>query len=224
MSKGDRMDLDRLKSYTDSEGLMTVNQYPTRHSTGNGVLYSGLTAHLLENANHDNSSYIEAITNTEVSPGLYNRNKDRHDKNAWDDHIGASASSDFHAIRVWHHCKTHLGFFNNIEPNKKEWWAFHGRRPDIIAFYAISARSRLTPIAVLILKIAMLAASRINLSDSGILLRYLMLSRAIRKAKALKPVFEDFLKHVKDKYGGIGEVAKRYFGANHPLTEWINKL
>lgn len=210
------MDLSRLKAYTDGEGLMTPNYNPGPWSTGNGVLYSGMTAHLLEGANHPNKDYIDAITNTEVKPGLYDRNKTRKDKNSYDDHVGASVSGDFHAERVWKHCITHLGFFNNQEPNKPALWAWHLRRPDVIMFYAISANSVFKyPLAIL-WSILLYFTLQLKISNSGLLLRYFMLSRAITKASCLKHIFKYFLKKV-----DIASVANSYFGYNHPIAEWI---
>lgn len=92
-----------LKNYLDSDGLVSIDRNPSKWSTGNGLLYTGLFYTILalrgELDESDRKRFSKAVSACEVRPGLYNRNPNRPDFEAHDDYVGVVCGAFFTGTR-----------------------------------------------------------------------------------------------------------------------------
>lgn len=144
-----------LREYVDQDRQIVIDRFPSKWSTGNGLMTTGLFYTLcsllgdIDDADRDR--FEIAVMLCQQDPGVYNRNPDRRDANAHDDVVGVVAASvlmneTFH-IDVLTHGKANKFIYNNTEdtrftrntlnPTRWQWWSFRLRFPFEILWYYI---------------------------------------------------------------------------------------
>lgn len=138
-----------LKHYIDEDSQVTVVKDPGKWSTGNGLLHTGFAVVLLNRLNIkcDYSWAKKAFELAEdpCQPGVFDRNKNRNDRNAHDDYYGIVGASSvmnwrFH-VDVLKHGQKNFFIYENVDGVfniTKDWWAFRLRFPFVILWYYLA--------------------------------------------------------------------------------------
>lgn len=135
-----------IKHYIDEDLQVTVDRNPSKWSTGNGLLHTGLFMCLLYGSKklelQDIYRFKLCVDLCEDQKGLYDRNKGRNDKNAHDDSIGVAAGSvianlNYHVDILDYGLKNNFVYDNVDHSNNiiNSPWAFRARFPFLILWY-----------------------------------------------------------------------------------------
>lgn len=141
-----------INEYLDEDLQFTIDRFPTKWSSGNGLMHTGFVITLFKKLSLlgelDVERFKKAVELCENGPGVYDRNKGRDDANAHDDTIGVCAGSV--AGRLKKHRDVLLcglktcfiydnegetDFIDDLNPLKWEWWSFRLRMPFEILWY-----------------------------------------------------------------------------------------
>lgn len=221
-----------LQHYLDVDGLVALDREPTRWSTGNGLLYTGLFYTLLalngELDEEDRARFAKAVARCEVEPGLYNRNPGRPDWEAHDDYVGVAAASyflkapfagdivDYGEINEW--C------FDNTKPGELSLKAYHGRFPGRIGFYYMATGSKPGFFRRVAFSSAVKNDTTETRRDAGeVILRWLQVQ--VAKDLGVCPIAcEDWEQSFKIAWGDEATLFRVALNApEHPFSTWKRK-
>lgn len=215
------MNWENLKKYTDSNGLVTLNdQAVDGIGAGNLLLHTCLAYVYAYKVNYIIPRvFREVIKLCEVGyyPGLYWRSPYKiGDQQQHDDYIGIAAAAYFYdrsiAKEIVSHGESHGWCYNSHNPEKFEVTLLHDRFPGQVSFYKMCSGEKLSIWEALPLAIRTLIMSYSKDSDSAIH-SYLFFSVGMA---AMPLLFYPFW-WVSGK--PLGKSFEKYLGPGHPLCE-----
>lgn len=227
-----------LSHYVDEEYQVTIDRNPTKWSSGNGLLHTGIFYTILGINNlldyNDRRRFQRAVDlcwvrdrDSQPIYGLLNRNFGREDKQAHDDYIGVVAGGVFTGTDVcrfiYEYGNRNLYSYDNTHPYNKNifskdfWTSFQGRFPGLIGFYKISADKY---IGFFDSKSIELKFKFQNIDDaSGTIMAWLTAKAIKQKTSRFNQVIDSWEKRVSDKYGILGNLFRPYFGDRHVFSQ-----
>lgn len=215
---------DIITNYIDQDGLVTIDKNPTKWSTGNGLLFTGIflvLLHMLDDLDEDTEcNFVKAIRACEVEPGLFDRNPGRTDSEAHDDYIGVAAASYFcvmgFAHDIWLYGEKHFYCWNNQDPGKFSLSHFDARFIGLMPFYRIAAGQKLWFARKWELAFAINENAKDTTASDKILM-WLETRVAKDRGLCLKEISNWDAALIK-QFGSLEGLFAQYFGKDHPFS------
>lgn len=215
-----------VKNYIDSDALVSLDANPSKWSTGNGLLYTGLYMTILgvmgKIDSFDRGLFSRAVLGCQVVPGVYNRNPGRPDWNAHDDYVGVAAGSYFSNLGYAHdivkHGLSHGWCYDNRDPASTSFQAWHGRFFGRKGFYY--AADRQSPGLFYKLGISSGVKSGIETRDPGEKILTWIQVKVLERQNICPVVCDEFNKHIATYFGSIGGLLQKALNVKyHPLFD-----
>jgi hypothetical protein len=223
-----------LNSYLDEEGLVSIDKNPSKWSTGNGLLYTGIFYSLLA---LDNKLTAEDIARFAVAvnrcwldrygftyEGLLERNDKREDLEAHDDYIGICAASYLlktdHAKKIVEYGKQNFWSYNNVEPGRFVLRTWHGRFFGLIGFYKMAANEDPGWLQRKLLKYSITGAAAKNDNSGELILMWLKTLVARQYSDEYKMEVGFWKSAITARFGSLTNLFSKYFGSNHPFSKY----
>jgi len=215
--------LEILQHYTDEDGMVTIDRDPTKWSSGNGLLHTGLARVLYKHVGIDNNldgiTFRNTVAACEVSPGLYNRNPKRSYQNGHDDYTGVvsgsvATESDFQNDVVTHGVKN-LGTYNDDGKFKPQDFLFRQFWHTFFWFIATKRFYTLPLVPILLAKLFIVRST-----GYSILHTYMMLQTIAFLYPRLNRLIQAKIKRL-----GLVAAGTEYFKVvEHPVVQLLKKV
>ena len=222
-----------INHYMDQDGLVSPDRNPTRWSTGNGLLYTGLfytiCSILQETTDADTAHFQESVKRCYVEDhkGLLNRNPKRPDHESHDDYIGVVVASLLLGTRnkcdVWSYGKRNFWVFDNRLPERlftlgavSSW---HGRFPLQLALYHYACSENPGIFLKLLARAALYLSTFEKKSNAEAWARNWLIVQALKKVGALKSAVHHWEIEFMRRYMSLSCCLQLAFGHQHPFAK-----